>query len=70
MMVDQIYYKVQYPLKRAIDLMKDLDSHDLDSLVANLNEYDREKVADFIESWNNEGKEKLTSLISDLRSKQ
>lgn len=69
-MVDQIYYKVQYPLKKAIDLMKDLDNHDLDSLVKDLNEYDREKVANFIESWNNGGKEKLTSLISDLRAQQ
>ena len=69
-MVDQIYYKIQYPLKRAIDLMKDLDNHDLDSLVKDLNEYDRERVADFIEDWNNGGKEKLTSLVSDLRAKQ
>ncbi len=69
-MVDQIYYKVQYPLKRAIDLMKDLDNHDLDSLMKDLNEYDKEKVANFIENWNNGGKEKLTSLISDLRAQQ
>ena len=69
-MVDQIYYKIQYPLKRAIDLMKDLDNHDLDSLVKDLNEYDRERVADFIEDWNNGGKEKLTSLVSDLRAQQ
>ncbi|MFN2340729.1 MAG: hypothetical protein ABR547_05610 [Halanaerobium sp.] len=69
-MVDQIYYKVQYPLKRAIDLMKDLDNQELDSLVKDLSEYDRERVTNFIESWNNGGKEKLTSLISDLRAQQ
>jgi len=69
-MVDQIYYKVQYPLKRAIDLMKGLDNQDLDSLVQDLNDYDREKVANFIESWNNGGKKKLTSLINDLRAQQ
>jgi len=69
-MVDQIYYKVQYPLKRAIDLMKDLDDHDLDSLVKDLSEYDKKRVTNFIESWNNGGKDKLTSLISDLRSQQ
>jgi len=69
-MVDQIYYKVQYPLKKAIDLMKDLDDHDLNSLVEDLNEYDRDRVANFIENWNNGGREKLTSLISDLRAQQ
>jgi hypothetical protein len=69
-MVDQIYYKIQYPLKKAIDLMKDLDSHDLDALGEGLSNYDREKIADFIETWNNGGKEKLTALISDLRAHQ
>ncbi len=69
-MVDQIYYKVQYPLKKAIDLMKGLDNHDPDTLVKDLNEYDRERVANFIENWNNGGREKLTSLISDLRAQQ
>ncbi|RCW52896.1 MULTISPECIES: hypothetical protein [Halanaerobium] len=69
-MVDQIYYKIQYPLKKAIDLMKDLDSHDLDSLGEGLSDYDREKIASFIEDWNNGGREKLTALISDLRAQQ
>jgi len=69
-MVDQIYYKVQYPLKKAIDLMKDLDDYDLNFLGENLNSYDQEKIVNFIESWNNGGKEKLNSLISDLRDQQ
>lgn len=69
-MVDQIYYKVQYPLKKAIDLMKDLDSHDLDTIGDGLSDYDREKIADFIEEWNNGGKDKLTDLISNLREHQ
>ncbi|TDO84466.1 hypothetical protein DFR79_12128 [Halanaerobium saccharolyticum] len=69
-MVDQIYYKIQYPLKKAIDLMKDLDHHDLDSLGENLNNYDREKIVNFIEAWNNGGKEKLISLIHDLKAHQ
>lgn len=69
-MVDQIYYKVQYPLKKAIDLMKDLDQHDLDTLSENLSDYDKDRIADFIENWNNNGKEKLISLISDLRAQQ
>jgi len=69
-MVDQIYYKVQYPLKKAIDLMKDLDNYDLNFLGENLNSYDQEKIVNFIESWNNGGKEKINSLISDLRDQQ
>ncbi|MFP4198596.1 MAG: hypothetical protein ACOC27_03025 [Halanaerobium sp.] len=69
-MVDQIYYKIQYPLKKAIDLMKDLDSHDLDSISEGLSDYDREKIASFIEEWNSGGKEKISALISDLRAHQ
>lgn len=69
-MVDQIYYKVQYPLKKAIDLMKNLDNYELNFLGENLNSYDQEKIVNFIESWNNGGKEKINSLISDLRDQQ
>lgn len=69
-MVDQIYYKIQYPLKKAIDLMKDLENHDLDSLGKNLNNYDREKIINFIEGWNSGGKEKIISLIHDLKAHQ
>ena len=69
-MVDQIYYKVQYPLKKAIDLMKDIDNYDLDSLGSELSDYDKEKLVNFIENWNNGGKEKLNSLISDLKAQQ
>ena len=69
-MVDQIYYKVQYPLKKAIDLMKNIDNYDLDSLGQDLNKKDKQKINNFIENWNNGGKEKLTSLINDLRSQQ
>mgnify|MGYP006302789679 CR=1 FL=1 len=70
MMVDQIYYKVQYPLKKAIDLMKKTDDNDLESLGKNLNSRDKEKIINFIEDWNNEGKDKLLSLISNLRTQK
>jgi hypothetical protein len=50
--------------------MKDLDSHDLDTIGDGLSDYDREKIADFIEEWNNGGKDKLTDLISNLREHQ
>jgi len=69
-MVDQIYYKVQYPLKKAIDLMKELDNHDLELLKQNLNDHDKEKLINFIEDWKNGGREKLITLISNLRAEQ
>jgi hypothetical protein len=69
-MVDQIYYKVQYPLKKAIDLMKDLDNYDLNFLAKDLSSCDQEKIVTFLESWNNGSKDKLNSLISELKEHQ
>lgn len=69
-MVDQLYYKVQYPLKKAIDLMKAVDNEDLNSLSKNLDNYDKEKIINFIENWNEDGKEKIISLIKELRAKK
>ena len=69
-MVDQVYYKIQYPLKKAIDLMKELDNHDIESLTSDLSDADKERISNFINSWNNGGKEKLNNLITDLRSQQ
>mgnify|MGYP006310528127 CR=1 FL=1 len=70
MMVDQIYYKVQYPLKKAIDVMRELDDLDLNILKKDLNNYDQEKINNFLNSWNNGGRDKIISLINDLRSQQ
>jgi hypothetical protein len=70
MMVDQIYYKVQYPLKKAIDVMKELDDLDLNILKKDLNNYDQKKINNFLNSWNNGGRDKIISLINDLRSQQ
>lgn len=69
-MVDQVYYKIQYPLKKAIDLMKDLDGQNLSVITENLSDYDKEKIENFIENWNNGGKDKLADFISNLRAKQ
>lgn len=69
-MVDQIYYKVQYPLKKAIDVMKELDDIDIDGLGKNLSNYDKEKIKKFLDNWNSGGKEKILSLINDLKSLQ
>ena len=69
-MVDQIYYKIQYPLKKAIDLMKDLDGQDLSEVTEDLSDYDKEKIENFIESWNNGGRDKIADLIGSLRENQ
>ncbi|SFL26502.1 hypothetical protein [Halanaerobium salsuginis] len=67
-MVDQVYYKIQYPLKKAIDLMKDIDNCEAGDISQSLSDYEVEAIEDFINNWNNEGKEKLVSLISQLRA--
>lgn len=67
-MIDQVYYKIQYPLKKAIDLMKDLDKKDLNELSANLNNEDKELIINFIAEWNDEGKQKISNLINELRT--
>lgn len=66
-MVDQIYYKVQYPLKKAVDLMREVDSQDLNSLKENLSDRDIRKIDNFVEEWDSSSKQKLLSLISDLK---
>jgi hypothetical protein len=68
-MVDQIYYKVQYPLKKAIDLMKNQDERDIKDISADLSENEKEKIADFIDYWKTDGKSKLYDLVNDLRAK-
>ena len=68
-MVDQIYYKVQYPLKKAIDLMKKQDENNIESISENLSEYEKERIAEFINSWKSDGKNRLYGLVNDLRAK-
>lgn len=68
-MVDQIYYKVQYPLKKAIDLMKTQDDKDIEDISSGLSENEKEKIADFIDNWKTDGKNRLYNLVNDLRAK-
>ncbi len=68
-MVDQVYYKVQYPLKKAIDLMKTQDKENIDDISAALSENEKEKILDFINHWERDGKKRLYNLVNDLRAK-
>jgi hypothetical protein len=50
--------------------MKELDDLDLNILKKDLNNYDQKKINNFLNSWNNGGRDKIISLINDLRSQQ
>lgn len=69
-MVDQVYYKVQYPLKKSINQNRKLTEQDLEAAAANLTAEDKRKIEKFIEHWNNHGKDKLNLLIKDLKAKK
>lgn len=69
-MGDQIYYKVQYPLKKAIDLMKDIEEKNFNLTKTKIKEDDREKIIEFINSWNNSDRDKLKILINNLKNQK
>lgn len=66
-MTDQIYYKIQYPFKKAINDLKkvDIESTNPD----NFSENDREEIDRFIEIWEESGEESIRSLLDRLKSK-
>ncbi|ADQ15079.1 hypothetical protein [Halanaerobium hydrogeniformans] len=66
-MVDQIYYKIQYPLKKSIDMMKVIDKKNINEIAENLTEYDKEKIEAFISHWSENGKKELQDLVNNLR---
>ncbi len=66
-MTDQIYYKIQYPIKKAITTLKNIDEENPD-----IAEYDRKdliKIQQFLQKWENEGEKSLLELIKKLRQK-
>jgi len=65
-MTDQIYYKIQYPLKKAINVIKEIDT---ETPLKESEDYnsDREQIKTFLDMWENEGKAKIKSLIKKLR---
>ncbi|MTI61309.1 MAG: hypothetical protein FH762_15255 [Firmicutes bacterium] len=68
-MTDQIYYKVQYPLKKAINIIKRIDPDD----PFNGKEITGEELAEidsFLRLWNSEGKQNLQDVISKLKKIQ
>ncbi|MFW6035910.1 MAG: hypothetical protein ACOCRZ_06615 [Halothermotrichaceae bacterium] len=71
-MTDQIYYKVQYPIKKAINLIKrvDLDDPFTGRDVSQLGQSEIEELNEFLNMWDNEGKDDLKDVINKLRKKQ
>lgn len=71
-MTDQIYYKVQYPLKKAINLIKKIDPEDPFAGKRNedYSEADLLEIEKFLDLWENEGKDNLQKVIKNLRKIQ
>lgn len=71
-MTDQIYYKIQYPLKKAINLIKRVDP--TDPFAGNgkdeIREKDLEELNQFLKMWQEEGKKKLETVIKNLKKIQ
>ena len=70
-MTDQIYYKVQYPLKKAINMIKEIDT-DSPLIVENKGMENEvlEEINKFIDMWEKDGKKNLQNLIKRLRKTQ
>lgn len=71
-MTDQIYYKVQYPLKKAINMIKAIDLEDplLGEGDQEFIEKGLEEIKNFLQLWEEEGKENLQDVIKRLRKIQ
>ncbi|GEM_PF-543985 len=70
-MTDKVYYKIQYPLKKAVETLNRvfLDEEKYEEEINKLNERDREKLKQFIEEWENGNRERLSNLVADLKEK-
>ncbi len=64
-MTDKIYYKVQYPMKKAINILKDIEPEESDQY--NLSADDKEKIKLFLNKWEEETQFELEDLINKLR---
>ncbi|NLJ84721.1 MAG: DUF1643 domain-containing protein [Halanaerobiaceae bacterium] len=71
-MTDQIYYKIQYPLKKAINMIQNIDTEDPFVGEENLEVIQKglEEIENFINLWENKGKENLQEIIRQLRQIQ
>lgn len=71
-MTDQIYYKIQYPLKKAINMIKNIDADDpfAGESADMMREQGITEINEFINMWEEEGKNNLQKVIKKLRNTQ
>lgn len=65
-MTDQIYHQVQYPLKKAISLLKKVDFDGNNVPTANLSPEELEEITEFLKHWEAE-RAQITGFVSQLR---
>ncbi|MGM0410372.1 MAG: hypothetical protein ACQEQF_06365 [Bacillota bacterium] len=65
-MTDKIYYKVQYPIKKAINVLKEIEPENYENY--NFTDEEERKIKNFLENWDESSKLKLEKLIKDLRN--
>jgi len=68
---DQVYYQIQYPMKKAINIMKELDmeAEVAPQVKTDLNEGEIAELKNFVNEWEDKGKVSLKGLIEKLRNK-
>lgn len=71
-MTDQIYYKIQYPLKKAINMIQNIDTDDpfVGEGDLELMRKGLEEIDNFIDLWESRGRENLQDVIRKLRQIQ
>ena len=65
-MTDKIYYKVQYPIKKAINVLKEIEPEEYENY--NFTEEEEKKIKNFLKKWDQDSKLKLKKLIKTLRN--
>ncbi len=70
-MADKIYYRVQYPLKKGIQKLKELDKDEekLDEMIAGLSEYEKSRLRNFLQDWEEGGRSDLVQFIEELEER-
>lgn len=63
-MTDQIYHKVQYPLKKAVKILKNVESQG--DLTRGLKGIEKSRIDMFLNYWEEEGRDNLDEFIEDL----
>lgn len=66
-MTDQIYYKIQYPIKKAINILKDIEEPGKLPEKREFSRQDMERMKLFLVRWEEEGEDDLKSFVKKMR---